>query len=362
MKKLACLAVVALLALPVSAQSWEIGNPVNPNTLIGGYEWPDAGQGSFAYVRLNAVPGAPGRGLFGLQWAGPVLLDTLTIKFDTAGRDIPSTLLLYTSTAPGAVPMEISLDMTDVMNGNAIVIKLADYAVDTKSLLVQNSYLMIAVKDVYASQYGFGLRQLTAVATAAGPVDVNANSKILPTVVGGYPGETFPAVMTDDDPASVRYVAGEWGAIDYSDGKVESYWKTDETGERSVTVDYGNNRPEFIGTIGLGFAGDWYYRDCPKWVIVTDGVISETIDIFAAACQYGRYELTTGFANPKSLTLIFPEWTGTAEDADNWWLNSGGPSYFGLSEFQAFASVIPEPMTMSLLALGGLALLRRRRK
>jgi len=75
----------------------------------------------------------------------------------------------------------------------------------------------------------------------------------------------------------------------------------------------------------------------------------------------------TIFKNTASLKLTFPEWIDLdesgwqAKNGDNWWINTSGTSgYFGLSEFQAFAA-IPEPATMTLLALGGLAMLRRRR-
>jgi len=42
--------------------------------------------------------------------------------------------------------------------------------------------------------------------------------------------------------------------------------------------------------------------------------------------------------------------------------NYGDPSHTGLSEVQFHGVPIPEPVTLTLLALGGLALLRRRRR
>ena len=71
--------------------------------------------------------------------------------------------------------------------------------------------------------------------------------------------------------------------------------------------------------------------------------------------QYARYDLDDSFVGVKSLSVtVF---------ADGPWMDPSG-SIFGLTEFQAFSNrlpvIVPEPATMSLLALGGLALLRRR--
>ena len=156
--------------------------------------------------------------------------------------------------------------------------------------------------------------------------------------------------------------------------------------EQSFTVFYGEDRPT-IGSIGLSFLANNADRDIPKWVIISDGDghnLRVTID--SMMCQYNRYDqglpcdadgnvlggdpvyFDTVFKNTASLKLTFPEWIDLedepgwrAKNSDNWWINTSGTSgYFGLSEFQAFAA-IPEPATMSLLALGGLAVLRRKR-
>ena len=62
---------------------------------------------------------------------------------------------------------------------------------------------------------------------------------------------------------------------------------------------------------------------------------------------------------------------GENGDPNDWWQDQliGSGTFLQLNAFQAFAEktnydlrkTIPEPATMSLLALGGLALLRRRK-
>ena len=101
------------------------------------------------------------------------------------------------------------------------------------------------------------------------------------------------------------------------------------------------------------------------------GIDLGTSQVKALLCGRGGGVLGTGIAGYR-VQAPRPGWAETSpddwwratgdavKDAENWWINSGSHS-FGLTEFQAFASPIPEPMTMSLLALGGLALLRRRR-
>jgi len=112
MKKLACLAVVALLALPVAAQSWVVGEEVNWSALIGGYEYPEALSSSVFVGQGVFSPGNPNHGLFGVQWDGPVSVSSITVSMDLGNRTWPSSVLLYTSTAPGTEPVEVKA--TDV--------------------------------------------------------------------------------------------------------------------------------------------------------------------------------------------------------------------------------------------------------
>jgi hypothetical protein len=75
------------------------------------------------------------------------------------------------------------------------------------------------------------------------------------------------------------------------------------------------------------------------------------------------FDWATYSAAPGSDPVVF-QWEGTTQEADNFWADTvAGASldqrayfFYGVSEN------IPEPATMSLLGLGGLLMLRRRRK
>jgi len=66
------------------------------------------------------------------------------------------------------------------------------------------------------------------------------------------------------------------------------------------------------------------------------------------------------FVNCGSVRFLNPPY-GWDEDTDGAWeyVGNGGDTYVGLNNVM-FYTAVPEPMTMGLLALGGLALLRRR--
>ena len=153
-------------------------------------------------------------------------------------------------------------------------------------------------------------------------------------------------------------------------------WSKNDTTDRSLIITYNN--PETISSIGLCFLLGSPSRSTPKEVTISGSKEGQsvTVKLNLDLLQYNRYDLTmtqtewdqlantewltrsddglVSFVNTKSLTLTFP--TGTA----NW---NAGDTYCVLGEFQAFKyhqGYIPEPTTMTLLALGGLALLRRR--
>jgi hypothetical protein len=161
------------------------------------------------------------------------------------------------------------------------------------------------------------------------------------------------------------------------------FWVSDDgQSEQSFTVHYGSAQP-VVGSVGISFLSGHGDRNIPKWVIISDSHDNYIkIDVDPMMFQYNRYDqgwlvdadgtllgdemvcFDDYFTDTTSLKLTFPRWNDLA---NNWWTNSSNA--YGLTEFQAFAervpdamwAPIPEPATMTLLALGGLAMLRRKR-
>jgi len=141
--------------------------------------------------------------------------------------------------------------------------------------------------------------------------------------------------------------------------------------EMSLTVSYGAfDGPVIVESVGIALAGD-ADRLAPKWVIVegSQGQWAK-IDMDGDQIQYNRYVLPANFGPTESLTLYFPtQWSIdrfglTNVSAGDWWGVTGSNDYVGLLEFQSFGYVydpVPEPATMTLLVLGGVALPRRRK-
>jgi len=381
MRRVLTVAAVAavLLVGSVSAAEWAVGADVSFYTDVtnfGGFATP---LGSFNATPVNGATSYPGvfgfvrkpmawnaDGGFGAQWAGPVEVSTLTLNLsDALNRAIPKTIWVYTSTTADPVVIELpndrtmtKLDLTQFNGG--------------KSILADNSYLVLAIQDYWPGltagnlpviSYGFD-------AKAVGPADVNVN--LGATMKGGNVLNndviTYNPNMLNDGLIVAVPMNTTWDAYNNGEPLKEGvYWSRTNGLEQSATAVYEN--PVDIGSIGLGIltsgsAG----RNCPKWVtleaLLEDGrVISQRVDLNKDLAQYGRYELDTPLFDVKELKLILPPDDVPAgvlsTETDNWKLNGGNANY-GLTEFQAFAPAVPEPATMSLLALGGLVLLRRK--
>jgi len=147
--------------------------------------------------------------------------------------------------------------------------------------------------------------------------------------------------------------------------------------KQSLTVYFDNENDldedkPIIGSIALAMAADHVDRVAPRWVrIEANGGQYAIITLDPNNLLYNVYDLkdaNTGlaFVNVEYLEISFPvsadannpDWTNDYFRHDN----MAGTRLFGIAEFQAFAGTVPEPATMTLLALGGLAMLRRNRR
>jgi len=367
MNRLFCsvIVMVALSVSPVQAADWVLGQPVdflavcgsNASKEYGGYAVPLGGFNSldsyncFGLVRGEVKVGNPAYGQFGAQWAGPVEVSTLTLQmWDDPGRKIPAIIYLYTSADPKVAPIEIPYPLDRGLRE----IDLTQYN-GGKPILCANSYLLAVVQTMHPNTGGdgnFGIVSYGFEATVAGPADPNLNHKDLGTT-----------------PSGTGMYTGTGNLNMVNDGVLHagvSYWVRDGA-EDTLTMTYSTAQ-ESVGSIGLGVTGDAHDRDCPMWVNVTatfsnGKTATQRIDLRGEMLAYGRYDLPEGpFYDVVKLTLTMPKGVDDPDNdyfvKDNWWLY--GDINYGFTQFQAFAAV-PEPMTLTLLAAGGLALLRRRR-
>lgn len=326
-----CLAAV-VAAFTVSANAATL----TQTSIIGGFNYPGSG-GAYGYIYGPAVAGRAGVGTFGAQFAGPALVNSLTIdQIDNVNRRRPNEVRVYT--APGTY--------TTVYFADTQAPQTVDFtAFNGGQPIAANSFLMLAVISQYGSgDPNFGIMPgFSFDGTLVGPADVNLNAS---------------AVMSSQNPLSSSYPASR-----ANDGQIASrsdadstFWARNSSSPRSLTATYSSAQD--VGSIGLGWAGNTSAqtdRDLPRFVTVSDSHGNSqvvTLDPLFPA-QYMRYTLTTPFLDTDSLTIAFPDGTIAA----NWYIN-GDPG-FGMTEFQAFA--IPEPATLALLACGGLMIASRRR-
>lgn len=327
-------AVVAAFTVSANAAT------LTQTSIIGGFNYAGSG-GALGYIFGPAVAGRAGVGTFGAQFAGPALVNSLTIDQLDSGRKRPNEVRVYT--APGIY--------TTVYFADTQAPQTVDFTAFNggQPIAANNSFLMLAVISQYGtSDPNFGIMPgFSFDGTYVGPADVNLNASATMS-------SQNPWGDPSNQPASIAN-NGQIASLVVSDG---TYW-TRNASPHSLTATY--SAAQNVGSIGLGWTGNVFAttdRDLPRFITVSDSHGNSEVVTLAPLfpAQYMRYTLTTPFLDTTSLTITFPDGSNTA----NWYIN--GDSNFGMTEFQAFASTIPEPATLALMALGGLLIASRRRR
>ena len=351
MKRIAGLVMILTVAVWTGTAQADV-----TGTMIGALHYPNyQGSGAIGYIDpWYEATRPPSRcAQFGVMWDGPVEISSFTLT--QAPDDIrqrPHWISLYIS------PTECigTFELADTQDAQTITFP---------PVLAKNAYVMVVVEnrgDDYPSALwrednttsgnyaSWGVMDCTFAATPKWPggiADVNVN---LTATISSSRGPDYSAVSGFGCLAD--------GVIVNTDYLETPFWYWAQSGALELTATYAT--AQAIGSIGLGFVGDPYDRAYPEYVDVyvtyddnsTSDWIHIPLDGFAFT-QYWRYEFDAPFENVQSLTVVLP--TGV----DGAW--QGTDSFFGLTEFQAFAPRVPEPATMALLTLGGLAMLRRRK-
>jgi len=348
---------LAMVVAPVQAE-WTVGADVNffadYNTMLsgnfGGNVVPIGSfnavnhQGTLGHVYGPVDPWDAYHGFFGAQWAGPVEVYSLSMnQLVDSGRSCPDTVYLYTNTDPTKY-VEIRLPNQQGAWDQPIDLRPFNGG---QPIYAENSYLLLAVQTMHpgGNDANFGVMSYGFDAKAVGPADVNVNLDAVEVKLTG-------ALWNSPERTNDNKIA-TWGS------DTMMFWTRDASGVVTNELIVTYDGPRTIGSIGLAFEGDADSgrRDCPLWVeIVPDGDLSrkQRIELEPGMLAYGRYELPDGpLVGVTELTLLMPR----GDDLSAWIVRND--RNFGITEFQAFAAV-PEPATMTLLTIGGLALRRRK--
>jgi len=365
-RALVLFAVAAMLVLPASADdSWV---KLTPNSYTGGFHATAGGSPSLTGTSLAYLGGPLDQvgmkgGRIGAEFAGPTTIASFTIAQNGSGGAgdtfLRKTVAEFDVWADGVYIETISVPK--------------QYAQQTVYLSqpIEATWVTLVLKSQYdatSSSYNMntGLTNFwfngTAYVPSANPEDaaqwVNYNSKLQTVTTAGQTAGA--ATLTTN------------GNLACNNSGQAVYWNplSSNGTNQSLTVTYADG-PKDVGVVGIALMGDYsdtFARCAPKSVTIigetfVDGAWKQSyiaeVDIDPILWHYCRYDLTKYgnkevFEGIGRLTIMFPD-----SSASNW--NGSTSNFYGLVEFQAFAP-IPEPATMSLLALGGLALLRRRRK
>ena len=357
-------------------------------------------------------------GRFGAEFDGQTLVTSVNIGQQLSNNSVRQKIEWMNVYANGVLVGEVKLADTYAAQPNMPIWAVgtkAQLAVDPMATPVQVHVTATWLTFVVTSQYkATGANNFAA----GGQISYGTYTDKTPTgllsysgtgLLNGTPADTLHSknlnlktsvqATTMVVPTNLSYGSGK--QFNVVDGRLVAANSTDDSiywsrggagsgtlGAQSLTVYYDGL--ETVRSVGIGLAGDGsagaqWVRDTPRWVIISGGTGmsgSETelynakIWLTPELVQYNRYDLMdwdakVDFAGIEWLRITFPTSTSnnnaqTSPDLEDWWIGSNRD--FGLNEFQAFdyykpqgfATPIPEPATMSLLVLGGLALLRRR--
>jgi len=355
---LSAVAVVSLFASPVLAGTALTASDglLSLTGMSPGYVTGAAFPGSDSNGLPKLPNGNPGSGLFGAVFAVPTMVDTFVINqsFDISGNRM--------------VIKEVAV-FADGEYVETITVPYGEgpqKAVLTKTVsAVQWNFVALSQHTDKGQGDSNGLLVGFSVEGTRGDLSTFANDNLHYDYVNGRARVDVISLTTPAHGGSGSGAVNGRLNDDYGGGGGVIWDKN--AGAASLTVQYKTEELPYIGSVGIALTADHYYdRSAPKWVTISGGVgnqtlCSETVFLDQGFTQYGRYELTDAeWAKNQVewLTITFPDATNTSD-----WYYLASSWGACLSEFQAFAhpNPIPEPATMTLLALGGLAILRRRR-
>ncbi|MCL2700860.1 MAG: PEP-CTERM sorting domain-containing protein [Phycisphaerae bacterium] len=196
----------------------------------------------------------------------------------------------------------------------------------------------IPIADVWASSYGNGPIVPEGQPIAWRPGEGQWNSAANPTYGG-------PVVLEDPDTAPwIAFYFDDLYQVDSMD--FQNFWGSHWKGVNDMNV--------YVSTDG---GTTWSFAFDVTGLPTGDGAGAKVDGIaFNEQANAVKFEIVRGGGQ----SFPFEEWFWN----DNGEMKPGWPVgdlYVGIGNVTFFGTPVPEPMTMTLLALGGLALLRRRR-
>jgi len=347
--------------------------------------------GFISWSRVIAVPGRPYGGRFGVEFAESYIVESMTLSqavfYNAYGSEaaLVKDLDVYANGKfVGTITLETSSWAAGTTNPFTQTVSFADSLRDRSGNLVttpiEATWITCVIQSLqpYTGRYmapedwhprGLSFDGVSGQQSA--PMNLHGGlSSDRVTVTSG--GVSTVGGIAD------RLVDGDLLSVDPSPNitprPAENWVNFGGAGENSVLVNYDGSK----NVTSVGIALDGHYRDnsAPKWVVISGGVGDEVVgeyrvELDPEQIQYNRYDGGYAIINGQLgefasfadvlkdvewLKLTFP----STDNANDWYGGAG----CGLVEFQAFGTSgvggLPEPLTMSLLTLGGLAMLRRR--